>query len=129
MLTLDTCFLIDYQREAKRKQPGRALQFLAAHADEALQMSVIAWGDFLAGFEDPGHPFVGFAYDKLELLPVTEQVAGTYRELFRRLKASGELIGANDLWIAAHALSLGRPLVSRYGSDFERIPGLELRAY
>lgn len=129
MMTLDTCFLIDYQREAKRKQAGPAVQFLRQHPDEALQMSVVAWGEFLAGFADPNHAFVRFAHDKLELLPLTEEVAGTYRSVYRDLKATGELIGANDLWIAAHALTLELPVVSRNGSEFTRIPHLELLTY
>lgn len=129
MMTLDTCFLIDYQREAKRKRAGPAVQFLRQHPDEALQMSVVAWGEFLAGFADPTHSFVQFAYDKLELLPLTEKVASTYWSVYRDLKATGDLIGTNDLWIAAHALTLDLPLISRNGNEFNRIPGLKLLTY
>jgi hypothetical protein len=82
MMTLDTCFLIDYQREAKRKQAGPAVQFLRQHPDETLQMSVVAWGEFLAGFTDPNHGFVQFAHDKLELLPPQR---GSRRDLPVRL--------------------------------------------
>ena len=129
MMTIDTCFLIDYQREAKQKKAGPVLRFLQNHPDEWLQMSVVAWGEFLAGFADPEHEFVCFAYDKLELLPVTEPVAEAYRFVYRDLKLAGELIGANDIWIAAHAVSMGRPLVSRNESDFKRLPGLQLLTY
>jgi tRNA(fMet)-specific endonuclease VapC len=129
MLTLDTCFLIDYQREAKGKQPGPVMRFLERCAEDKLQISVIAWGEFLAGFADRNHPFVSFAYDKLELLPIQEETAETYRELYRDLKVLGQLIGSNDLWIAAHAIALDRPLVSRNENEFGRIPSLDLRTY
>lgn len=129
MMTLDTCFLIDYQREAKRKQAGPAVEFLRRHPEEKLQMSVVAWGEFLAGFADPEHSFVQFARDKLEILPLTEEISSTYRIIYRDLKATGDLIGANDCWIAAHALALDLPLVSRNGSEFTRIPSLKLVTY
>jgi tRNA(fMet)-specific endonuclease VapC len=129
MILLDTCFLIDYQREAQSRQAGPVLEFLQRHADQSLQMSVVAWGEFLAGFANPQHPFVLFAHDKLELFPLTEQVTQTYRSVYRELKAAGALIGANDLWIAAHALALDRPLVSRNNSDFKRVADLKLLTY
>ena len=49
-----------------------------------------------------------------------------YREIFRSLKERGELIGANDLWIAAAALRHNEPLVTRNARDFQRVPGLQV---
>lgn len=129
MTMLDTCFLIDYQRESKRKEAGPAIAFLLRHPDERLRMSVVAWGEFLAGFTNPEHAFVQFARDKLEILPLTEEITSTYRTIYCDLKATGNLIGANDLWIAAHALALNLPLVSRNCSEFTRIPSLQLQTY
>lgn len=126
---VDACFLIDYQRESKRKAHGSVAAFLKAHSDERLQISPIAWGEFLAGFEDEAHPFVGFVRDRLDFVPLEPDVGSVYREKFRFLKASGNLIGANDLWIGCHALSRKQALVTRNQSDFERIPGLELLRY
>lgn len=126
---VDTCFLIDYQRESKSKTQGVVAAFLRAHADARLQISPIAWGEFLAGFENEAHPFVGFVQDRLDFVPLEPDVGSLYREKFRFLKASGRLIGANDLWIGCHALSRKQALVTRNHSDFERIPGLELLTY
>ncbi len=53
---VDTCFLIDYQRESRRREPGRVHAFLRAHPDERLQISVVAWGEFIAGFSDETAP-------------------------------------------------------------------------
>lgn len=43
-----------------------------------------------------------------------------------RLKEAGTPIGGNDLWIAAHALSIDAVLVTNNLSEFSRIEGLEL---
>lgn len=129
MLMVDTCFLIDYQRESKRRSRGSVASFLQDYSEERLQITPIAWGEFLAGFEDESHPFIRFVRDRLDFVPLEPDVGSLYREKFRFLKASGNLIGANDLWIGCHALSRKQALVTRNHSDFERIPGLELLRY
>jgi len=129
MLMIDACFLIDYQREAKRGVRGALAGFLREHSAERLQISPIAWGEFLAGFEDETHPFVDFARDRLDFVPLEPSVGSVYRENFRLLKTTGNLIGANDLWIGCHALTRKVPLVTRNDSDFKRIPGLILLTY
>jgi len=129
MLMIDTCFLIDYQCESKRKTGGAVAAFLRSHAEERLQISPIAWGEFLAGFEDEAHPFVCFVRDRLDFVALEPDVGSLYREKFGFLKASGNLIGANDLWIGCHALARALPLVTRNDSDFNRIPGLKLITY
>ena len=126
---VDTCFLIDYQREARAKQHGAVAAFLKLHAQSRLQISTIAWGEFLAGFSDEAHPFIAFARDRLDVLDLTPDVASVYRTQFRWLKASGNLIGANDLWVGCHALARGISLVSRNHSDFKRISELTVQAY
>jgi tRNA(fMet)-specific endonuclease VapC len=40
------------------------------------------------------------------------------------LQTRGTMIGANDLFIAAHARSLGLTLVSNNTSEFRHVPGL-----
>jgi tRNA(fMet)-specific endonuclease VapC len=129
MLMIDTCFLIDYQREVKAKKRGPVAAFLREHAEERLQISPVAWGEFLAGFPDENDPFVSFVRDRVDFLALSIQVASTYRTVFRSLKANGTLMGANDLWIACHALSLELALVTRNGSDFRRISDLRLIEY
>lgn len=126
---VNTCFLIDYQRESKRDTSGPVAAFLRSFADQRLRISPIAWGEFLAGFDDENDPFVVFARDRLEWAPLGPEVAGVYRKIYRHLKLSGNLIGANDLWIASHAVASGRPLVTRNGSEFGRVPGLKLLSY
>lgn len=129
MLMIDTCLLIDYQREAKARQPGAVAAFLGAHRDATLQISAIAWGEFLAGFENENHPYVQFARDRLDRVALPVAAAPLYQRVYRFLRMNGNLIGANDLWIACHAMASGSPLVSRNESDFKRVPGLSLIPY
>ncbi|MFV3129161.1 PIN domain-containing protein [Niveispirillum sp. KHB5.9] len=59
--------------------------------------------------------------DTLSLSPPVETIYGHIRaELERR----GQIIGANDLWIAAHALSIEAILVTDNVGEFSRVPNL-----
>jgi len=129
MLMIDTCFLIDYQREVKAKQPGKVAAFLRTHSEERLQISPVAWGEFLAVFPQENAPFVSFVRDRLDLLALAPEVAPIYQRVYRSLKANGNLIGANDLWIACCAMASEQALVTRNLSDFRRIPELRLLEY
>lgn len=129
MLMVDTCFLIDYQREVKAKQRGSVADFLGSHSEERLQISPVAWGEFLAGFPREEDDFISFVRDRIELVSLDSEASSIYRRVYRNLKANGNLIGANDLWIASHALAREQSLVSRNSSDFSRIPELRLILY
>jgi tRNA(fMet)-specific endonuclease VapC len=54
---------------------------------------------------------------------ITETVAKHYAATRSTVESQGFLLGDNDLWIAATALSIGAILVTR-DQDFRRIPGL-----
>ena len=128
-LMLDTCFLIDHQREVLKKTPGPAHRFAARHAAEVFAISAVAWGEFLAGFPPGENATVSEVQRHLRFLPTTEAASEVYGQIFRELKKRGELIGANDLWIAAVAMAENLPLATRNGSEFERIDGLRLLTY
>lgn len=49
-----------------------------------------------------------------------------YADIRLTLKRQGKPIGANDLWIAAHALALDATLVSDNEREFSRVPGLKV---
>jgi tRNA(fMet)-specific endonuclease VapC len=42
------------------------------------------------------------------------------------LQITGQMIGNNDLWIAAHCLYLGLTLVTNNEREFKRIPNLAI---
>lgn len=62
----------------------------------------------------------------LSVLPLDAPADATYGELRASLEAAGTPIGANDMLIAAHAISLGFTLVTANEREFERIDGLML---
>lgn len=127
-LIFDTTFLIDFQRERQRTR-GIAHSFLEAHADAAAYLPITAYGEYAEGFPNRTDPAFLSVVESFELLPVTREVANTYAKITRSLRAKGQLIGANDLWIAATAIEKNHPLVTRNIADFSRVPGLELRSY
>ncbi|HJT77622.1 MAG TPA: type II toxin-antitoxin system VapC family toxin [Gemmataceae bacterium] len=59
-------------------------------------------------------------------IPFEDQAAEEYGKLRAYLAASGQLIGPNDLMIAAIALANGLTLVTHNTSEFSRVPGLAL---
>ena len=60
----------------------------------------------------------------LEILPFDAPADKTYGLLRARLEQIGKPIGANDLLIAAQALSLGHVLVTDNEREFARVDGL-----
>ena len=49
-----------------------------------------------------------------------------YGQIRLDLEQRGQIIGANDLWIASHCLQLGLTLVTNNEREFSRIPNLTI---
>jgi len=62
----------------------------------------------------------------VEVLAYAGDAVQHYAQIRAVLKNGGNLIGGNDLLIAAHARSLGLTLVTNNIREFERVPGLLL---
>ncbi|MBI3492865.1 MAG: type II toxin-antitoxin system VapC family toxin [Acidobacteria bacterium] len=62
----------------------------------------------------------------VEVLAFREDAATHYAQIRADLKRTGRMIGANDLFIAAHARSLGLRLVTNNTAEFGRVKGLTL---
>jgi tRNA(fMet)-specific endonuclease VapC len=60
----------------------------------------------------------------LDVLPLEPPVEQHYGDIRARLQQAGQIIGGNDLFIAAHARALGLTLVTGNLREFERVPGL-----
>ncbi len=65
-------------------------------------------------------------FEGIEVLPLGSTVAAGYANIRAKLHKTGTLIGPNDLWIAAHALSTGMTLVTNNTREFKRVLGLKL---
>jgi tRNA(fMet)-specific endonuclease VapC len=60
----------------------------------------------------------------VEILEFPNEAAIHYAQIRADLKTRGQMIGANDLFIAAHARSLGLKLVTNNTAEFGRVKGL-----
>jgi len=60
----------------------------------------------------------------LEIAHFDDAAAHVYGEIRATLEKAGTPIGAMDMLIAAHALSLGIPLVTNNSREFVRVPAL-----
>ena len=70
---------------------------------------------------------LGHLVSLLIVVPLPGEAATAYGEIRAALEARGEMIGGNDLWIAAHAKSAGLTLVTNNEREFKRVPGLKLQ--
>ena len=62
----------------------------------------------------------------VEVLDFPEQAALHYAQIRAGLRARGTMIGANDLFIAAHARSLALTLVTNNTQEFGRVRDLRI---
>jgi len=62
----------------------------------------------------------------LEVVSFDEEAAHVYGEIRATLEKAGTPIGAMDMLIAAHAVSLGIPLVTNNTREFARITSLNV---
>jgi predicted nucleic acid-binding protein len=128
-IACDTTFLIDLQYSPRSRAGVAARDFLRAHAEDRLYLPVVALGEFAAGFADERDQKFVETVRHFVILSLDNSVAMVYRTLFRTLQSAGQLIGANDLWIAATAIHHNLPLVTSNKTDFSRIQALRILSY
>lgn len=128
-LILETSFLVDLERDHLRGTPSGAIEYLARHDGARLYLPAIVAGELAAGSSMASRTRWEAFLAPFFLLPVTPDVAWEYGRTYRHLRGTGQLIGANDLWIAATALANGMPVVTRNVAHFRRVPHLEVETY
>jgi predicted nucleic acid-binding protein len=63
----------------------------------------------------------------LPALSLPESAAEAYGAIRADLESKGEMIGNNDLWIAAHAVVARLTLVTNNESEFRQVRGLRIQ--
>jgi len=128
-LLADTTFLIDLWREQRR--PGRATDFARRSKDLAVGLPWVVAGEFLSGGMAAGQdgPALAGFLAGYSVVHSTDAIVRRYAELYAEVRREKLAVGPNDLWIAACALSLGLPLVTRNAGDFGALPGLTVLDY
>lgn len=62
----------------------------------------------------------------LEVVSYDESAAHAYGNIRATLEKAGTPIGSMDMLIAAHAVSLGIPLITNNTREFQRVPSLKI---
>jgi len=114
-----------------RSHPATVALRFARAAPGSLGISIITWGELCFGAalsSDPSraHSLLEQFSRVVEILSLPAEAGLHYGEVRSALQRAGTPIGNSDLWIAAHALALGVPLVSNNLREFKRVPGLKL---
>lgn len=124
---LDTNICIYIANRRPTKVAGRLERMRAGD----LGMSVITYLELIFGAWKSAHAQDNLS--KIERLrrlipvaPLDVDTANEYGRLRTELERKGTTIGAYDLLIAAHALSLGLILVTNNVREFERVSGLKI---
>ena len=125
MLDTATCSYI-----MKRSHPT-VLKRLQALPLTDVSMSVISKSELLHGVEVSPRRMQDATALKaflphVEVLEFPDDAAIHYAQIRADLNTRGQMIGANDLFIAAHARSLGLKLVTNNTAEFGRVKGLTL---
>jgi predicted nucleic acid-binding protein len=128
-LILETTFLVDLEREHNRGTPGRAVALLEANEDARLYLPFIVAGELAAGTSLANRAVWEAFLAPFFVLPPTPDVSWEYGKAYRHLQRNGQLIGGNDLWIAATAIAYHMPVVTRNAEHYRRVPGLDVRDY
>lgn len=125
---LDTNFLVQRWRSGENSPASR---WLNAHPQARLGISWIVKAEFLRGAHIARHAVLE-VYAFLERYPThwpDEDLLAVYARLFADLRRKNQLLGTHDLWIAASALRLNVPLVTRNTREFGKVDGLALDPY
>ena len=121
---LDTNVLSDIIR----RPDGRAVEHIRRVGESAICTSVIVAAELRYGAAKLGSPRLTERVERvlalIEVLPLVPPMDETYGDLRTQLERAGQVIGSNDLWIGAHALTLDYTVVTDTEREFTRVEGL-----
>ena len=124
MLDTDTC--IYAMSHAEGFEPKLPLQDCAI---SVVVLGELEWGVQYSQRVQDNRVVLDEWLTAVQVADMNADVGRRYGRLRTHLAAAGQMIGPNDLWIAAHALSLELPLISHNLREFERVPGLAVETW
>jgi tRNA(fMet)-specific endonuclease VapC len=116
----------------RQKRPDEVLRrFQKLRPGEAV-LSVITYGELLYGAAKSAQRREALERlrELIHLLPalsLPDTAAEAHGKIRAELESKGQMIGNNDLWIAAHAITAGLTLVTNNEREFRRVPGLKIQ--
>jgi len=113
-----------------KRRPKEVLDVFNANASR-MAISSITLSELMYGAEkslntDKNLEAVEEFVSHLEVLPYDAKASQHYGQLKAALEKKGQIIGENDIHIAAHAISHGLILVSNNVRELKRVPNLAL---
>jgi tRNA(fMet)-specific endonuclease VapC len=116
----------------RQKRPEEVLRRFRKLRPGEAALSVITYGELLYGAAKSAQRVLALERlrELVTLLPalsLPETAAEAYGAIRAELETKGEMIGNNDLWIAAHAMVAGLTLVTNNESEFRRVRGLKIQ--
>ena len=116
----------------RQKKPAELLRRFEQLRPGEAAISVITYGELLCGADKSSHRSAALERLRelvllLPALPLTETAGQAYGKIRADLAFRGEMIGNNDLWIAAHALAAELTLVTNNEKEFRRVRGLKVQ--
>jgi tRNA(fMet)-specific endonuclease VapC len=131
---METRFLLDTDIfiYIRQKRPEEVFRRFSKLNPGEVAISVITYGELLYGATKSVRRADALArlsalIDLLPVLPLVKEAGYAYGEIRAELESNGEMIGNNDLWIAAHALAAGLTLVTNSEKEFRRVRGLKVQ--
>ena len=123
---LDTNVVSDLVRNPR----GRITSHIARVGEAQVGTSIIVAAELRYGAAKKGSSRLSAQLEKildaLDVVPFDAPADSFYGGLRARLEKVGQIIGANDLLIAAQALALGCIVVTDDEREFSRVEGLQL---
>jgi tRNA(fMet)-specific endonuclease VapC len=121
---LDTNIVSDLIRNPQ----GRVAAHIRKIGETQICTSIIVAAELRYGATKKGSPRLTAQLEAvlgaLEILPFDSPADTVYGVIRARLEQAGQLIGGNDLLIAAQALAFGYTLVTDNQKEFARVAGL-----
>ena len=111
-----------------RKRPEAVYRRLSGTTGQAVAISVVTAFELEIGaLRTQGQHYseaVRRFLAEFSVLPLEDSARTAYGQLRTALERRGEIIGAHDMLIAAHALALDATLVTNNEKEFKRVKGL-----
>ena len=124
MLDTDTCIY------ARKRPPGFEPRLpLHECGISIIVLGELEWGVARSRRFEEDRSALRSLLSAVQVIDLDADVAREYGQLRAHLRSIGQPIGPNDLWIAAHALARGVPLITHNLSEFQRVPGLTVETW
>ncbi len=107
---------------------ARKLATISRHEVALCQIvkAELLYGTYRSSKVESNLALLGSFFEQFSVLPFDDEATDSYGRIRAKLAASGELIGPNDLIIAATAVRHEATLVTHNTREFSRIVGLRL---